>query len=209
MMEAHRSVVARVRVESKRRCISRKRGIAKLVLRKSTQKQRLRRESNDRHNTQNVILEVHRMYFGSVPAGRQCKCILGQCGIARAALRSPTPTQRMMLLSNAQNTKQNEGAKAAGLLGLGDHVQGQGRLAARLGAEDLDDPTPGQSPDAERQVEREGARRDGRDLGPVVVAHPHDGPLAELPLYLGDRGVYCLALIQCILHETRESIAFE
>src|SRR5215212_7610315 len=33
----------------------------------------------------------------------------------------------------------------------------------------------------------------------VLVTHAHDRTLPELPLYLGDGGVYGLALIQCIL----------
>src|SRR5918997_1660469 len=101
----------------------------------------------------------------------------------------------------------HEGGEASGLLGLGDDVQGQSGLPARLGAEDLDDPAAGQAPDAQSQVERERPRGDGRDLRPLVVAHPHDGSLAELPLYLSNGGVYCLALIQCILHRARASCA--
>ena len=55
----------------------------------------------------------------------------------------------------------------------------------------------------EGQVQRERPRGYRGHLGPIVVAHPHDGPLAELPLYLGNGGVYCLALIQYILHRAR------
>ena len=55
------------------------------------------------------------------------------------------------------------GAHAAVALGLGDHVHGEGRLARRLRAEDLDDPTAGQTADAEREVERQRAGGDGGD----------------------------------------------
>ena len=39
-------------------------------------------------------------------------------------------------------------------------------------------------------------------LWPLLVAHAHDRTLPELPLYLGDGGVYGLALIQCVLQTT-------
>ena len=54
----------------------------------------------------------------------------------------------------------DEGADAAAALGLGDHVVDEGRLARRLGAEDLDDAPARQAADAEREVERERAGRD-------------------------------------------------
>ena len=56
----------------------------------------------------------------------------------------------------------DEGGEAAGLLGLGDDVQGEGRLAARLGAEDLDDAAPREPAHAEGQVERQRAGGDRR-----------------------------------------------
>src|SRR5215212_7709327 len=96
----------------------------------------------------------------------------------------------------------DEGGEAPGLLGLGDHVQGEGRLAARLRAEDLDDAAPREAADAEGEVEGQGAGRDGGDPRPLFVAHAHDRTLPELPLYLGDGGVYGLALIQRILQIT-------
>src|SRR5687768_7388203 len=95
----------------------------------------------------------------------------------------------------------DEGGQASCFLRLGDDVQGEGRLAARLGTEDLHDATPGEATNAEGQVEGQGAGRDGGDALAVLVAHAHDRTLPELPLYLGDCGVYSLALIQCILQE--------
>ena len=78
------------------------------------------------------------------------------------------------------------GADAAVALGLGDHVHGEGRLARRLRAEDLDDAAAGQAADAEREVERERAGGDGRDPDVALLAEPHDGALAELLLDLAE-----------------------
>ena len=55
------------------------------------------------------------------------------------------------------------GAHAAVALGLGDDMGGEGRLPRRLRTEDLDDAAARQTADAEREVEREGARGDGLD----------------------------------------------
>src|SRR3712207_5361779 len=95
----------------------------------------------------------------------------------------------------------DEGGEAADPLGLGDDVQGEGRLAAGLGAEDLDDTAPRDPADAERQVKGQGARRDRSDPLGLLVAHAHYGALPELPLYLRNGGVYGLALIQCTLQK--------
>src|SRR5215203_2712323 len=90
----------------------------------------------------------------------------------------------------------DEGGEASCFLRLGDDVQGEGRLAARLGTEDLDDETPWDPANAEGDVEGQGAGRNGGDALAFLVAHAHDRTLPELPLYLGDGGVYSLALIQ-------------
>src|SRR5215211_4645938 len=95
----------------------------------------------------------------------------------------------------------DEGGEASCSLRLGDDVQGEGRLAAGLGAEDLDDTTPRDPADAEGEVEGQGAGRDGGDILSLLVAHAHDRTFPELPLYLGDGGVYSLALIQCFLQK--------
>jgi hypothetical protein len=91
----------------------------------------------------------------------------------------------------------DEGADAAHLLGGGEDVVEQRRLARGLGAEDLDDPAARDPADAERQVERQRARRDRRDLDRRGFrAHLHDRALAELALDLADRvaqrGLACL-----------------
>src|SRR3712207_4217730 len=83
-----------------------------------------------------------------------------------------------------------EGGEAAGLLGLGDDVQGEGRLAAGLGAVDLDDAPPGDAADAEGEVQGEGAGGDGGHLLRPPVAHAHDRALTVRLLYLRDGGAY-------------------
>ena len=50
------------------------------------------------------------------------------------------------------------------LLGLGDRVQGDGRLAARFRAEDLDDPAAGQTLAAQGDVQAQGAGGDAVDV---------------------------------------------
>ena len=63
------------------------------------------------------------------------------------------------------------GADAAVALGLGHDVHGEGGLARRLRAVDLDDPAPGQAADAEGEVEGEGAGGD-RPRWPCRPARP-------------------------------------
>jgi hypothetical protein len=95
----------------------------------------------------------------------------------------------------------HECGEAACPLSLGNDVQSEGGFAARFGAEDLDNAAPWDAPDAEGQVEGQGARGDRGYLSRPLVAHAHDGALSKLPLYLRDGGVYGLALIQCILQK--------
>src|SRR5215218_4438510 len=95
----------------------------------------------------------------------------------------------------------DESGEASCFLRLGDDVQGESRLAARLRTEDLHDPASGDAANAEGDVEGQGAGRNGGDALALLVAHAHDRTLPELPLYLRDGGVYSLALIQCILHK--------
>src|SRR5215210_2365457 len=84
----------------------------------------------------------------------------------------------------------DEGADPAELLGLGEDVVHQRRLARRLRAEDLDDASAWHAADPEREVERQRAGRHGIDLhARALVAHPHDGALAELALDLRERAL--------------------
>ena len=92
----------------------------------------------------------------------------------------------------------DEGADAAAALGLGDHVVDEGRLARRLGAEDLDDAAARQAADAEREVERQRAGRDRADRDVRLVAHLHHGALAEVPLDLPEGDVQSLLAIHLI-----------
>ena len=83
-----------------------------------------------------------------------------------------------------------ERAHAAELLGLGDDVVDQRRLARGLRAEDLDDAAARHAADAEREVERQRAGGDRIDLHlGALVAHAHDGALAELALDLRERAL--------------------
>ena len=59
----------------------------------------------------------------------------------------------------------DEGGDAAVLLGLGDDVQRQRRLARAFRPEDLDDAAARQTADAQRDVEAQRAGRDQFDLG--------------------------------------------
>ena len=58
----------------------------------------------------------------------------------------------------------DEGGDAAALLGLGDHVQGEGGLAGGLRPVDLDDAPAREAADAERDVEAQRAGRDRLDV---------------------------------------------
>ncbi len=96
----------------------------------------------------------------------------------------------------------DEGGDAALLLGLGDRVQRQRGLAGRLRAVDLDDASPREAADAERDVEGDGARRDRLHVlhHRLLVAEAHDGALAEGLLDGGDRQLDRLFLLRCHGH---------
>jgi hypothetical protein len=67
-------------------------------------------------------------------------------------------------------------------------VVDQRRLAGGLRPEDLDDAAARAAADAERDVQRQRARGNGLDLHlGALVAHAHDGALAELALDLRER----------------------
>ena len=81
------------------------------------------------------------------------------------------------------------GGRATGLLGLSHDVVSEGRLAGRLGAEDLGDAAPGEAADTQGDVEGERAGRDGRGLYDVHVTEAHDGTVPELTVNLAQRGL--------------------
>ncbi len=78
----------------------------------------------------------------------------------------------------------DEGGDPAGLLHVRDRVERQRRLAGGLRTVDLDDASARQAADAERDVERDGPRRDHLDGCALVAAEAHDRPLAELAVDL-------------------------
>ena len=84
----------------------------------------------------------------------------------------------------------DEAANAAALLRLGDDMQRERGLAGGFRPVDLDDAAARQSANAERDVEPERAGGDGLDLDRLLVlAEPHDGALAAIPLDLRDRSL--------------------
>ena len=74
----------------------------------------------------------------------------------------------------------DEGGRALALLALRDDAQGERRLAAAFGPEDLDHAAARDASHTEGHVERNGARGDGRHVVLDVLAEHHDGALAEL-----------------------------
>ena len=79
---------------------------------------------------------------------------------------------------------------AAVLLRLGNHMQRDRRLARRLRAVDFNDASARDAADAERDVERQDARRDDLDVHVrLCIAEAHDGTLAEIFLNALERFV--------------------
>ena len=76
----------------------------------------------------------------------------------------------------------------------GHRVQCDCRLAARFRAEKLDHPSTGQPFSPERQVERQGPRRNPLDLHVGAFTQLHDGPCPERLLNLTERVVQGLLL---------------
>ena len=92
----------------------------------------------------------------------------------------------------------DEGADAAALLGLGDAMQRQRRLARGFRPVDFHHPAARQAADPERDVEAERAARNGLDLDRLAaLAEPHDRALAEGPFDLRQRGIERLGLVHC------------
>jgi hypothetical protein len=84
----------------------------------------------------------------------------------------------------------DERAHPAELLGLGDDVVHQRRLARGLRPEDLHDAAAGDAADAEGEVQRQRPGGDRVDAhARALVAHAHDRALAELTLDLRQRAL--------------------
>ena len=75
----------------------------------------------------------------------------------------------------------DKGGQAAGALGFGDDLQGDGGLAGGLGAEDLGNAAAGNAADAEGGVEADGASGDNGDgQQRFARAEPDDRPFSKL-----------------------------
>ena len=75
----------------------------------------------------------------------------------------------------------DKGRQAAGLLGLGDDLQGDGGFARGLGAEDLGDAAAGNAAHAQRGVEADGSGGDDGDGQQRLAGpEPDDRPLSKL-----------------------------
>ena len=81
------------------------------------------------------------------------------------------------------------GTGAAIALRLGHDMGSEGGLARGFRAVDLGDPASRQTTDTERKVEGQGAGGHRLDGHRRLVAHLHDGALAELLLDLAERHV--------------------
>ena len=84
---------------------------------------------------------------------------------------------------------------AAGALGVGHRVQGDGRLARGLRTVDLHHPAARQATEAERDVEGDRAGRDDLQRCAGLVTEAHHRALAELLLDLGERDVQRLLAV--------------
>ncbi len=90
----------------------------------------------------------------------------------------------------------DEAANAAVLLGLGDGMEGERRLAGGFRPVDFDDSPARQAADAKSDVEAERAGRHGLDLdGRLVLAEAHDRTLAEGAFDLAERRIQRLRLV--------------
>ncbi|SLC96225.1 Uncharacterised protein [Mycobacteroides abscessus subsp. massiliense] len=94
----------------------------------------------------------------------------------------------------------DERGDTAGTLCIGDGMQSHGGLTRGLRTIDLDDAATGQTADAERHVQCDGAGRDHGDGLAHLVAEPHDRALAEALVDLCERELESLLAIRCLRH---------
>ncbi len=93
----------------------------------------------------------------------------------------------------------DESRHAAQLLRLGDDVQGERRLACRLGTVQLGHPPAWYPSHSQRQVEKQRTGWDRRHLAQCrLLAQLHDRALAVALLDLGNRSAESLFLFQCM-----------
>ena len=86
--------------------------------------------------------------------------------------------------------------RPAAALRFGNRMQRQRRLARAFRPVNLDDTTPRQAADAERDVEAQRAGRDGFDLHLLATAQLHRRTLAEGAIDLRKRCFQCLLAIR-------------
>ena len=84
---------------------------------------------------------------------------------------------------------------AAALLGAGDDVQRERRLAAGFGAVDLNDAAARHAADAEREIKRKRAGGDRLHVHGNVIAETHDRALAVILFDLSERGLQRFFLV--------------
>ncbi len=105
-------------------------------------------------------------------------------------------TKHLGILGIHRVLRIDECRRPACLLCLRDGMERDGRLAARLRPEDLDDAPSRKPAYAQGRIKREragGYRLDPR--GFAAVSEPHDRPFAELLFDLGQRHLDCLILV--------------
>ena len=91
----------------------------------------------------------------------------------------------------------DEGCDTARPLGVGNRVQRQSGLARRFRPVYFDDAAPRKPANAERDVERDRARRNDGDRCALVTSQAHYGSFAELPVDLRECGVKRFFAISC------------
>ena len=91
----------------------------------------------------------------------------------------------------------HEGHLAALLLGLGQHVKGQGGLTGGFRPIDLNDASLGKTAHTQRQIQRQGAGGDHINIHFNLVPQTHDAALAEILFDLGQCRFQGLFLVRC------------
>jgi hypothetical protein len=99
----------------------------------------------------------------------------------------------------------DEGADAAALLGFGNDMEGERRLAGGFRAVDFDNTAARKAADAKRNIEAERTCGDRLDFDRLLVfAEPHDRALAEGALDLGEGGIKGFGLVHGVTFHKAE-----